>query len=59
MNRKGFTLIEIMLVVAIIGILAAMIVPRLAGRTKRPEAPSQRPTWMSIYPWRSIFMSST
>ena len=30
--RSGFTLIEIMLVVIIIGILAAMIVPNLAGR---------------------------
>ena len=38
MNRhddKGFTLIEIMLVVIIIGILAAMIVPNLAGKTDR------------------------
>jgi general secretion pathway protein G len=30
--RKGFTLIEIMLVVIIIGALSAMIIPRLAGR---------------------------
>lgn len=31
-SRKGFTLIEIMLVVVIIGVLAAMVVPKLAGR---------------------------
>lgn len=33
-TRAGFTLIEIMLVVVIIGILAAVIGPRLSGRTK-------------------------
>ncbi len=32
MNRKGFTMIEVMLVVIIIGILAAMVVPNLSGR---------------------------
>ena len=32
-DRRGFTLIEIMLVVIIIGILAAMVVPRLTGRS--------------------------
>lgn len=36
-NEKGFTLIEIMLVVAIIGILAAMVVPRLTGRTQQAK----------------------
>ena len=34
MKEKGFTLIEIMLVVIIIGILAAMVVPRLTGRSE-------------------------
>jgi len=37
-NKKGFTLIEIMLVVAIIGILAAMLVPRLTGRTRQAKS---------------------
>jgi general secretion pathway protein G len=31
-NRDGFTLIEIMLVITIIGILAAVVIPRLTGR---------------------------
>ena len=30
--RKGFTLVEILLVVVIIGILAAMIIPNIVGR---------------------------
>ena len=34
MEKKGFTLIEIMLVVIILGVLAPMVVPRLAGRSE-------------------------
>lgn len=35
--RGGFTLIEVLLVVVIIGILAAIVVPRLGGRTKEAQ----------------------
>lgn len=35
MKKRGFTLIELMLVVIIIGVLAAMVVPRLVGRSEQ------------------------
>ncbi len=36
-QRGGFTLVEIMLVVVIIGALAMMIVPRLSGRSEQAK----------------------
>lgn len=33
-DKKGFTLIEIMLVVTIIGVLAMVVIPRLTGRSE-------------------------
>lgn len=37
LRKNGFTLIEILLVVAIIGALAAMVVPRLTGRSEKAK----------------------
>ena len=36
-RKNGFTLIEIMLVVIIIGALAAMVVPRMTGRSEQAK----------------------
>ncbi|MFA4988554.1 MAG: type II secretion system major pseudopilin GspG [Candidatus Omnitrophota bacterium] len=36
-EKKGFTLIELMLVVVIIGVLGAMVLPRLAGRSDQAK----------------------
>lgn len=35
MKQKGFTLIELMIVVVILAVLAAAVIPRLAGRTQQ------------------------
>jgi len=41
-NKNAFTLIEIMLVVIIIGILAAMVIPNIAGRGEQARVSAAR-----------------
>jgi len=42
LEGKGFTLIELMLVVIIIGVLIAMVVPRFAGRSEQARRAAAR-----------------
>jgi general secretion pathway protein G len=37
MKKKGFTLIEIVVVAAIIGVLAALLLPKLSGQTQKAK----------------------
>lgn len=41
-SEKGFTLAEIMLVIAILGILVSVVVPRLTGRSKEARQQAVR-----------------
>jgi len=42
MRKRAFTLIELMLVVIIIGVLAAMVMPRLVGRSEQARTAAAR-----------------
>ena len=55
-RKAGFTLIEIMLVVVIIGILAAVAVPKIGGNLKKAQVNATRGTIKSLDSWIDSFM---
>lgn len=49
--KKGFTLIELMVVIVIIGILAAIAVPKMFGLSAKAKASELLPSWGS---WKKV-----
>lgn len=47
--KKGFTLVELMVVIVIIGILAALAIPRFLGAASKTKASEFRPVLKQMY----------
>lgn len=58
-NRKGFTLIELMIVVVIIGILAALAIPRFMQATVKSRQSEAKGILKQIYTMERTFRQET
>ena len=58
MNRKGFTLVEIMIVVAIIALLAAIAVPNLLSARRTANDAAAKATVRSLSTAAEVFSTS-
>lgn len=58
-NRKGFTLIELMIVVVIIGILAALAIPRFMQATTKSKQSEAKQILKQIYTMERAYRQET
>jgi type IV pilus assembly protein PilA len=58
-NKKGFTLIELMIVVIIIGILAALAIPRFQNATTKAKESEAKTILKQIYTFQEAYRQET
>lgn len=58
-NKKGFTLVELIVVIAIMAILAAVLVPVVTNKIKDANAASQATTAENIAKTISLYLAET